>query len=104
MKQVITYTAATILIASLAGCASYGSGSSADADYQQAMAEAKVSLKHAARTNFEWRDSGKLLKQAEKAAKDGDYETAIKLANNAKMQGEMAVAQSQDQANAGPPR
>ena len=100
MKQAITYTTATILIASLASCAGNGMSSSSDDAYQQVVAEAKASLKDAANANYEWRDSGKLLKQADKAAKKGDYETAIKLANIAKKQG----AQSKDQADAGPLR
>jgi len=58
---------------------------------------AEAARKKAASMNYEWRDTGKLLKQAKKAAGKGDYKTAEKLANKAKMQGEMAVAQAKEQ-------
>jgi len=90
----------------LSGCASSGS-SSAKAPatmetYQVVLSEAKSSLKKARAARFEWRDSVKILKKSAKAAEKGDFETAIKLANKAKRQGELAVAQSKAQANAGP--
>jgi len=42
---------------------------------------------------YEWRDTGKLLKKAEAAAKKGDNEAAIKMANKAKSEAMMAVKQ-----------
>ena len=90
----------------LSGCASSGSAAAnAPASletYQAALAEAKTSLQNAKKANFLWRDSEKILKKAAKAAKAGDFETAIKLTNKAKRQGELALAQSKAQANAGP--
>ncbi len=89
----------------LSGCASNGtSGSTAasEADYKAAVAEANKSLKTAKSARFLWRDSGKILKKADKAAKAGDFAKATKLANKAKRQGDMALAQSKLQANAGP--
>jgi hypothetical protein len=38
-----------------------------------------------------------MLKKAKEAAAKGDYETAEKLANKARMQGKMAVAQAKEQ-------
>lgn len=58
---------------------------------------ADAARKKAASMNYEWRDTGKILKQAKKAADKGDYQTAEKLANKARMQGEMAVAQAKEQ-------
>jgi len=57
----------------------------------QAVADAKKAINTAKRANYVWRDSGKILKKA-----------ATKLANKAKRQGEMALAQSKFQASAGP--
>ena len=72
-------------------------------DYNKAAADAKASIKKAADANNEWRDSSDMLKKADEAAKKGDYDTATKLANKAKRQGELAEAQAKAQANAGPP-
>lgn len=70
--------------------------------YNAALADAKQSIKNAKKAHYEWRDSGKMLKKADKAAKNGDFETATKIALKAKRQGELALAQSKDQVNAGP--
>ncbi|MEJ2344329.1 MAG: LysM peptidoglycan-binding domain-containing protein [Gammaproteobacteria bacterium] len=60
---------------------------------EQAIADAKASLAKAKALDYEWRDSDKILKQAEQAYKDGKYDEAIKLANKAKEQGDLAVQQ-----------
>lgn len=70
--------------------------------YMKAFAQAKMWQKKAASVGSEWRDIGKFLKQAEEAAKKGDYETAVKLAEKARLQGEMGYKQALDQKNAGP--
>jgi uncharacterized protein YabN with tetrapyrrole methylase and pyrophosphatase domain len=70
--------------------------------YMKAFSEAKMWQKKAASVGGEWRDIGKFLKQAEEAAKKGDYETAIKLAEKARFQGEMGYKQALDQKDAGP--
>ncbi len=90
----------------ITGCASSGgssaSSSEAESAYQQAMSEAKKALNDAHKANNVWRDSGKMLKKADEAAKTGDFETATKLALKAKRQGELAVLQAESQKNAGP--
>ena len=95
---------ASIVLASvlLSGCASYGTANATQEDYNAAVEEAKKSLKTAGKANYEWRDSSKILKKADKAAKAGDFSTATKLASQAKNQGDLALAQSKQQANAGP--
>lgn len=62
-------------------------------DAKAAIAAAKASLAKASALGYEWRDSGKLLKKAEAAQKAGNYDEAIKLANKAKQQGDLAVEQ-----------
>lgn len=71
-------------------------------EYEAVYAAAKQSLSNASAVGYQWRDSGKILKKAEKAAAEGNYEKATELASTAGMQGELAVAQSKEQANAGP--
>jgi len=90
---------ATVL---LSGCAGSGSTATTETTYNAALAEAKASLKVAKKAHFEWRDTGKLLKKADKAAKAGDFEKATKLAKKANRQNQLALVQSKDQANAGP--
>ncbi len=86
----------------LSGCASSGSTAATQADYNAALADAKKSLTLAKKARFEWRDSGKILRKAQKAAKEGSFGAATRLANKAKRQGDLAIAQSKAQANAGP--
>ena len=93
----------------LSGCASTGESQTAAAEvnplqqeYEQAMSAAKAAQKQAASVGGEWRDTGKILKQAEQSAKTGDYEKAIKLCNKAKFQGEVGYEQAMSQKSAGP--
>ena len=67
------------------------------AQAEAAIAAAKDANAKAKAEGYEWRDTGKLIKKAEKALKDGKPEEAIKLANKAKRQAELAVAQKQEE-------
>ncbi len=58
-----------------------------------AIGGAEKALDEAAALGFQWRDSRKLLDEARAAAKQGDEVTAIKLAGEAKAQGELAQDQ-----------
>jgi len=105
MKHFKILSSLALASALLSGCAGYSSDDSAAAtleSYNAAVTDAKASIETAAAANYEWRDSGKILKKAEKAAKAGDFETAIKLVNQAKHQGDLALAQSKEQAHATP--
>jgi len=93
---------ATLLLSGCASTGSSGSSAASQESYNAAVAAAKSSIKTAKKAHYEWRDSGKILKKADKAAKSGDFEKATKLANKAKRQGELALVQSKAQANAGP--
>jgi len=94
-KILISIALVSVLVS---GCASYGT----QEYYNSAIVDAKKSLKTANKANYEWRDSGKILDKADKAAQAGDFLTATKLADEAKYQGDMALAQSKVQENAGP--
>ena len=58
-----------------------------------AIANAAAAMKKAKSLNFLWRDTGKILKKAKAAASKGDETQAVKLANKARSQAEMAVKQ-----------
>ena len=101
---------ATIALAGafgLAGCAGQGTkGDAAVADqasYEAALAAANAEVKKAKAVNGAWRDMGKFLKQADEAAKAGDYAKAIKLADKVKFQAKMGQEQAAAEANVGNP-
>lgn len=71
-------------------------------DADAAITVAKAEAKAAGKLGFEWRDTGKMIKEAEAALKAGDSAKALKLANKARMQGILGQRQAHDQANAGP--
>jgi len=99
-KNKIKQLSIVLLTASMAvGCASQqkqepapkaDSGPSASSI---AIANAKAAMKKAKAVDYLWRDTGKFVKQAEKAAKKGDEAKAIKLANKARSQAELALKQ-----------
>lgn len=106
MNHAKKFVCAALTSLILTGCASSGSteadAPATKATYIAAFNEAKMAMNKAGKTQNEWRDSGKILIKAAKAAKTGDYKTATKLALQAKRQGELAYEQSQREANAGP--
>jgi hypothetical protein len=63
-----------------------------DAEYQAALAKAQETLSDAEGKVQLWSTSEILLNDAEKAAVAGDFELAVKLATEARLQGELAVA------------
>ena len=79
----------------LTGCSGYSTKSASNEDYQKSLNEAVIVLDNAQKSGFEWRDSRDILKDAEKAAKDGDFAMAIELISKAKRQGELALIQAQ---------
>lgn len=65
-----------------------------EADVGQALSAARAALKEAEMSGFAWRDTGKLIKQAEEAAAAGDNKRALQLAQSAKLQSENAIKQA----------
>ena len=63
-----------------------------------AIAAAKSENKKAKKADFEWRDTGKMMKSAKKAG----GAKCVALANKARLQAVDAQQQAKDQANAGP--
>lgn len=99
MKKLIPFAVAVGL--ALSGCASSGGMSSAtDKDAMASIMAAKAELAKAKAARNEWRDTGKMIKAAEKAEKAGDFGKAIKLADAATRQSQNALIQVKEQANA----
>ena len=73
------------------------------AEFKAAVEKAEASRKKAGSVGGEWRDTGKMIKKAKAAAKKGDYEKALKLANTAYRQGELGYRQAMSQKDVGFP-
>lgn len=93
------------LVLAVAGALMMGSTAFAadKAAAEKAIADAKAMTKEANSAGGEWRDTGKIIKKAEAAAKDGDYDKAVKLADTAKFQSETGLAQAESQKGVGNP-
>ena len=98
MKKIVMLAAAATLM--LGACATAPSMTKQDASV--AIEMAKQETAKAKKVNYEWRDTGKIIKKAEEAMKKEDYATAVKLANKAKTQIMLALQQYEEQKNAGP--
>lgn len=84
----------------MAGCASTPDETSGVADQataEKAIADAKTANAEAKKMGHEWRDTGKMIKQAEDALAAGDYQKAIDIADKARRQGENAQQQAREQ-------
>jgi len=67
--------------------------------YAELVTNAKMEIANAAKMKYEWRDTGKILKKAEKEHKAGDEAKAKKLARQALDQALLAQKQAKEQAN-----
>jgi nucleoid-associated protein YgaU len=87
-----------VLVVSFAvGCAGTTEEATTADEAAAAISAAKAANAKAKAEGYQWRDTGKLIKKAEKALKAGNAEKAIKLANKAKRQAELAVQQKYDE-------
>lgn len=94
-----------VLAALLGGLMLAGAASASDrATAEAAIAAAKAAQKAADAVGGEWRDTGKIIKQAEKAASEGNFGTAVKLAKTAEEQGKLGKEQALGQAGVGNPK
>ena len=90
MKKFVPFFIATALVLSACGAPQKHT----DKDAATAIAAAEATNKKAKKAEFEWRDTGKIIKKAKAAAKDGDFDAAVKQAKKAKKQAEMALKQA----------
>jgi nucleoid-associated protein YgaU len=86
------FSVALLSLGLITGCASTGETDDA-ALAEQAIAEAKTANAEAKALNYEWRDTGALIEEAEEKYDAADYQAAIELANKAKAQAEEAIRQ-----------
>jgi len=100
MKTILKLAIASALALSLAACQSAPTKTAAEAD--MAISAATTANKAAKKVGYEWRDTGKILKAAAKAKKEGKFDEAVKLANKAQNQAKNAVAQYHAQKNVKP--
>ena len=82
---------ASLSMTLIAGCATTATTSSQPAN--DAIAQAKAAIARANAVEWLWRDTEKMLKDAEAAAAAGDSATANALATEARLQAELALAQ-----------
>jgi len=97
MKKLIIVAATAAL---MTACASAPTHSLDQAN--AAISAASAANGKAKKVNYEWRDTGKMIKKARKAKGDGEYDKAVKIANKAKRQAVNALAQYNEQKNAKP--
>ena len=103
MKKLASLAIAIVVALMLSACAGGEKAPAVSAeDAKAAIAAAKDATKKAGSVGYEWRDTGKMIKSAEAALKEGKVEDAIKLANKAKRQSEHAYAQYEANKGAGP--
>ena len=69
----------------------------------KAIADAQAARKKAASVAGEWRDTAKMIKQAEEAGAAGDFAKGMKLASEAQKQGELGYEQAVKERGAGFP-
>ena len=89
----------TILFATLALFIGAAPVANSGESYGDIVKSAKAEMKKAKKMSYLWRDTGKILKKAEKAKGNGNMKKAVKLAKKARKQAMLAQKQAKDQAN-----
>ncbi len=91
------FSVALLSLGLITGCATTDeeAGSSGSSAAEQAIAEAKALTAEAKSLNYEWRDTGKIIKEAEKKLAAGDEAGALALANKAAAQSRTAIKQAE---------
>jgi len=92
-KSARLFSVALLSLGLITGCASTDEASDS-MSAAEAISAAKAANAEAKASNYEWRDTGKIIGKAEKALEAGDEEGAIKLANQAMAQANTATAQA----------
>ena len=89
------FSVALLSIGLITGCASTDESADDVLLAEQAIADAKAANAEAKAINAEWRDTGKLIEQAEEKLAAGDTAAAIALANKAEAQARAAIAKAE---------
>ncbi|HET7633614.1 MAG TPA: hypothetical protein VFK51_02680 [Burkholderiales bacterium] len=90
-------SAAILILTASLGLPLAASAAASQADYQTAYQQALAVHKKAGTLDNQWTTTGKVLKAAQAAAKQGDYDKAATLAGKAKTLAQLAVDQAQTQ-------
>ena len=99
MKKLIIVAATAAL---MTACASAPTQTHTLDQANAAIVAANAANGKAKKVNYEWRDTGKVIKKAREAKGNGDFDGAVKLAKKAERQAMNAYAQYEDQKNAKP--
>ncbi len=94
------FSIAILSLGLITGCATTGENQVATTGpgpAEQAISAAKTATAEAKGLHYEWRDTGKIIKKAEKALAAGDEAKALKLANKALAQSQTAIKQAKFQ-------
>lgn len=94
--------ASSLLMASAASCAAEEIAAPTAETVQQALQAAEAARQQADAVEYEWRDTAKVIKQAQAALANNDLAKALQLAELAKLQSDMAVLQAKQQKTAEP--
>ncbi len=98
MKRVLTAASLALLLS-----APMAQAAATKAQAGDAITQAVIENNKAAAAGFEWRDTyKKLLQPAKEAYRKGDYDKAVKLAEEARFQARQALHQAELAQNAGP--
>ena len=89
-----------ILMTFLSALALAAAASETQESFDTAYQAAEEARRQAADVGYEWRDTEEMLEDAKGAAANSDFDTAVKLANEAKTQGELGVQQAAREAEA----
>ncbi len=92
IKKIVAALFYASALTTTVACNSMNTASSSS-EASSAIASAEAANKAAKNVNYEWRDTGKVIKKAKAADKAGDTKAAIKLANKAEKQAQIAAAQ-----------
>ncbi len=93
------FSIAILSLGLITGCATTDENQAASgpSPAEQAITAAKTATAEAKGLHYEWRDTGKIIKKAEKALTAGNEAKALKLANKALKQSQTAIKQAKFQ-------
>jgi len=100
MKKLTAIVSLLVLSACAAGPQPVASNDAKD--FPTLIKQAEAAVKKSGDVGSQWRDAELFIGQAKMAAANGDMEKAMKLAIQAKRQGELGYQQAQEQKNAKP--
>ncbi len=99
--KICSFSAGVIAVTLMTALPITNAWSATRAEAEEAIAAADAARKKAASVGGEWRDTGKMIKEASSLLDTREYTKAISIANKAQKQGELGYQQAMDQKDAG---